>query len=678
MRWPCGPLDIERGKRRDGFTPREADTLQQWTDPKALDLVAGTPVSCLVVTWAEGSEGDESQQRALAPLIAAARGRGLSVVGWVGTGADLKRAAGAAQASGLDAVATESSEPVPGGAVLRFRERSLADRSPSDFLGVASPVWPGASASLPTGADAASGPTGPPWLDSNAWYVRLVRTLVDPKVLWLAFDPPDLGQPVAAASYAPGDRRHRGLRGPLGGLAGPSPAPRPPGPASLGPGHLGRDRPQPRLLRETPCLGEPRPGRTARGGVRLRRGRRVPVVRGAEPARPPELPLPHPREEPSAGNALRRPGRRSLRGRHSSRGGSRPEALRVRRRRRDPDHAARMGGARGARGRLVALPVPRLPVRPRPARRGSRRARRPLPPGRGRAAPDEPPSRPGPALQRGHRSAALRHERRRPIRRPARARLPHALSPKRDDRVVPESLGQRQGLHGGDGGAGAGRTIRGRARRRVPPPAACRYTAPWRSPRDQSGHARGAGAVAKAVPGRFDRRRGPRRGTPRAVRQGGAFRDGVGGEVRHVRGGAPAHARSHVRPAGRPGEAGQGPDRRHQAQPHRPAHDTPRPPSRRSCPLGPSAGDRRRRAPHGSGGRPADPAARERLRERHPPRRVHVPGRVGRGRDRGRGPAGGAREHQLARRRAGVPPVRRAGRRPPLSLLPPQPLLPGL
>ena len=201
MRWPCGPLDIERGKRREGFTLREADTLQKWTDPQSLELVAGTPVNCLVVTWAEGSEGDEGHQRALAPLIAAARRRGLSVVGWVGTGADLKRAAGAAQASGLDAVATESSEPVPGGAVLRFRERSLADRSPSDFLGVASPVWPGASASLPTGADAASGPTGPPWLDSNAWYVRLVRTLVNPKVLWLAFDPPDLGQPVATASY---------------------------------------------------------------------------------------------------------------------------------------------------------------------------------------------------------------------------------------------------------------------------------------------------------------------------------------------------------------------------------------------------------------------------------------------------------------------------------------------
>jgi len=201
MRWPCGPLEIERGKRREIFSAREAEALERWCDPRALDLVAGSPVNCLVVTWAEGPSGDEGQQRALNPLIAAAQRRGISVVGWVGAGADMRRAAGTAQASGLEAIATESNEPVPGGVVLRFRERGLTDRSPSDFLGVASTVWPGASASLPTGADAASGPTGPPWLDPNAWYVRLARGLVDPKVLWITFDPPDLGQPVAAVSY---------------------------------------------------------------------------------------------------------------------------------------------------------------------------------------------------------------------------------------------------------------------------------------------------------------------------------------------------------------------------------------------------------------------------------------------------------------------------------------------
>ena len=34
--------------------------LERWCDPGSLEIVASTPVNCLVVTWAEGSEGDES------------------------------------------------------------------------------------------------------------------------------------------------------------------------------------------------------------------------------------------------------------------------------------------------------------------------------------------------------------------------------------------------------------------------------------------------------------------------------------------------------------------------------------------------------------------------------------------------------------------------------------------
>ena len=160
-------------------------------------------------------------------------------------------------------------------------------------------------------------------------------------------------------------------------------------------------------------------------------------------------------------------------------------------------------------------------------------------------------------------------------------------------------------------------------------------------------------AVSKAVPGRLDRRRRPRRRPPRAVRPGGARRDGrrsrsatrtgrsscptldrmfdqLGGLGRLVKGRTvaiklnltgPPTIRLGRRPAGLA----------HWVHPR---------------------GDRRRRAPHGPGGRPAGPAARERLRERHPPRRVHVPGRAGTSAEIvRRGPAGGAREHELARPR---------------------------
>jgi hypothetical protein len=201
MRWPCGPLEIERGERRQGFSAREAEALRAWCEPRVLERLEGSPVNCLVVSWADGSGGDESQQRALAPLVAAARQRALAVVGWVAEAADLRRAAGTAQAAGLSALASESRETVAGLEVLRFRERGLADRSPSAFLGVAGLVWPGLRVTEAKDADAETGPTGPPWLDSNAWYVRLAKGLVDPRHLWLAFDPPEIGQPVAAAAY---------------------------------------------------------------------------------------------------------------------------------------------------------------------------------------------------------------------------------------------------------------------------------------------------------------------------------------------------------------------------------------------------------------------------------------------------------------------------------------------
>jgi hypothetical protein len=201
VRWPCGPLELERAKRRHGFTAREADVLRAWTEPAALALVTGTPVTCLVVPWAEGSAADEEQQRALGPLVAAARGRGLSVVGWVGDEADFRGAAGSAKAAGLAAVATAAADDVPGFDVLRFRKRGFASALPSDFLGDLDAVWPGLKVVSRTDADAVSGPTGAPWLDSNGWYVRLARRLVRPRALWLAFDPPEIGQAQAATSY---------------------------------------------------------------------------------------------------------------------------------------------------------------------------------------------------------------------------------------------------------------------------------------------------------------------------------------------------------------------------------------------------------------------------------------------------------------------------------------------
>jgi len=81
MRWPCGPLEVERARRREGFTADESDALVEWRTPTALERLTGTPVNCLVLSWAEGSARDGQQRQALASLVDAARRRGLSLVG---------------------------------------------------------------------------------------------------------------------------------------------------------------------------------------------------------------------------------------------------------------------------------------------------------------------------------------------------------------------------------------------------------------------------------------------------------------------------------------------------------------------------------------------------------------------------------------------------------------------
>jgi hypothetical protein len=201
MRWPCGPAAIERESRRAGFSARDADVLREWCRPESLQRLAGTPVNCLVVTWGNGSSVDDDQRRALAPFVSAAHDRGLAVVGWV-TG-DLHAAAATAKAAGLAGLATDSKEPLAGANVLRFGKRGVGERPSSPFVGDLEAVWPGVklSQSADGDADALSGPTSAPWLDSNAWYVRLARTLLSPEAMWLVFEPPEVGRPAPAPAY---------------------------------------------------------------------------------------------------------------------------------------------------------------------------------------------------------------------------------------------------------------------------------------------------------------------------------------------------------------------------------------------------------------------------------------------------------------------------------------------
>ncbi len=101
-------------------------------DPAALDRLKGTPVNCLVIQG---------------PLAERASQAGFAVV-------DLSKL-------------------------------------PASILCLSKAVWPGIRAPGPGKDDAAAGPTGVPWVDSNGWLIRLSRTLAPGKTVWVTFDPPN-------------------------------------------------------------------------------------------------------------------------------------------------------------------------------------------------------------------------------------------------------------------------------------------------------------------------------------------------------------------------------------------------------------------------------------------------------------------------------------------------------
>jgi hypothetical protein len=198
MRWMAGPLDIARRQKEKSFTPEIAETIRQWLDPSLLALVQGTPVNCLVVSWASGLPADAEQQQALKPLLEKGRQAGLDFVGLIEAAADKPAAIAAARAAGLSAVAMET---IPAGdagipviAWAKSGEALWGANSP--ILGVADGIWPGVpQEKAPTG-----GPTNLPWVDSNGALLGMARALAPNKDVWIFVEPPTKAK-LTVANY---------------------------------------------------------------------------------------------------------------------------------------------------------------------------------------------------------------------------------------------------------------------------------------------------------------------------------------------------------------------------------------------------------------------------------------------------------------------------------------------
>ena len=209
MRWLAGPLDISQREKKEGFTAKSTEVLQRWLDPSVLEILRGTPVNCLVVSWAAGLPADAEQQKALVPLLDRGKNAGLSFVGLVEGQANQAAAVASARAAGLAAMIMEGEVPNAGLPILSLAANPhLPWDSSSPVLVAKGNVWPGvASQGLNSqdwrrgGDTQAAGPTSEPWIDSNGWFLRLAKVCAPSKTSWLLFDPPGGANVILADAY---------------------------------------------------------------------------------------------------------------------------------------------------------------------------------------------------------------------------------------------------------------------------------------------------------------------------------------------------------------------------------------------------------------------------------------------------------------------------------------------
>jgi len=204
MKWPCGPLAWARRNKSKSGGAELKETLAAWAQPAALDLLKGTPVNCLVVEWADGAPEDSAQQQALKPLLEAGRRRGINFVGKVAAGEGVAAAVASARATGLSAVmlAEPSGHSFDLPVLLQFPRDKVAWKSATRIFSSTGNEWPGLKLETMQGDTAIAGPTGVPWVNSNAWFSLLADELAPGKTRWLDFDPPEAANVAHPANYA--------------------------------------------------------------------------------------------------------------------------------------------------------------------------------------------------------------------------------------------------------------------------------------------------------------------------------------------------------------------------------------------------------------------------------------------------------------------------------------------
>jgi hypothetical protein len=204
-RWTGGPLELERPGNVTAVLKDAAlrEAIAGWYDPATLDLLRESPVNCLLVTWSAGAPDaiELRQHQILQPYAAAARRRGIAMLGLIYPGADPAKFVPEAAAAHLDGLALEGEFP---SGFLERVQRAMAAASPSAVVFAIAknpaPLRASAPPVLAVEGESASArnlatmgiraaPSSEPWIQSNIWLVRSFRPSEVWRPVWIGYEP---------------------------------------------------------------------------------------------------------------------------------------------------------------------------------------------------------------------------------------------------------------------------------------------------------------------------------------------------------------------------------------------------------------------------------------------------------------------------------------------------------
>jgi hypothetical protein len=160
----------------------------QSSDPKSLELIAQTPINCLLV----------ERSNTGAAFIKSAADHGIALLGIVRPGSDAVEQARQVASMGMTGVVLEGDfDPKVRTALgdskiatveLPSRSRMRLGDQAMPVMGTYQGVWPGVE--IDAGGSAKSAPSGAPWIDTNTGFLRFVRAYTS-KPVWIANSPPE-------------------------------------------------------------------------------------------------------------------------------------------------------------------------------------------------------------------------------------------------------------------------------------------------------------------------------------------------------------------------------------------------------------------------------------------------------------------------------------------------------